>query len=782
MIKRINKLKKFGIFENYAHNASLADFNRYNLFYGWNGSGKSTLSNLFRWIETKQPICFADAEWEIDTESGSVNQANVTANTLNIKVFNKDFVRKNVFTDNGVKGIVYLSEKAGKDKSALDSEVNQLKENEKQQKKIDIELNGDKDNKKVKGLLELNDNFLKTSAQKIKGEFTVIEVSDKWLLNYDKRKLADFISENKPAIQSGKSKLSVAEIDRLSKSIKPQEKNFINPDEIKKFDTSLFATIFKRVNILLSTSITAKTIERLKENSIIANWVYQGLKEVHVDDAVTCEFCGQTLPKDRISDLNKHFSDEFEQLKTALANGLVWFDENTLEFNFPHKSSLYEEFQQQFETAVADFSDLTRELKDVLASWRKAIEQKQNNPFEIPKTSIKEVSSILNEKFGTGLKSIMSIIDQHNKKFEGLDKKVAEDKKTLELNYVSEEVRTYDFLTKKLKEEALQEELETLNKTIEQRKGKIAELKKDLSDELLGEEEFNRMLHKFLGRNDLSLETRQDGGYFIMRNKTHKADDNLSEGEQTAIGLVYFIAKLKEDGNKIEDTIVVIDDPISSFDSNHLFSAKSFIKANCEQAKQLIILTHNFWFFKLVRDWLDTKKKNKTDVQGKKIKDVSGNEIKEPLFQFYQINSLNADGNRISAITNAKKELVKYDSEYHYLFSKLKKFEKLDVFSIDDCYSCANVIRRVCEAALTFKYPQVRQIRGLLDNTSFDKEKADRIYDFLNKYSHLDRIESLENLLENKIEEGKIVVTDFLDLMNSELPEHYSNMCKTVEL
>lgn len=69
-----------------------------------------------------------------------------------------------------------------------------------------------------------------------------------------------------------------------------------------------------------------------------------------------------------------------------------------------------------------------------------------------------------------------------------------------------------------------------------------------------------------------------------------------------------------------------------------------------------------------------------------------------------------------------------------------------------------------------------------MDKTAFDKEKADRIYDFLNKYSHLDRIESVENLLENKFEEGKIVVADFLELLNSELHEHYTNMCKTVEL
>jgi len=782
MIKRINNLKKFGIFENYATDASLSDFNRYNLFYGWNGSGKSTLSNLFRWIETKQPICFADAEWEVQTESGIINQTNLDSNSLNIKVFNKDFVKKNVFTDNGVKGIVYLSEKAGKDKSALDLEIVQLKENEKQQKKVDVELNGDKDNKKSKGLLELNDLFLSNAAKNIKASFKVIEINDTRLLNYDKKKLADFITENKPVIQSGKSKLSVAEIEKLSKSIKPQEKNFINPDEVRKFDTSLFETIFKRVSTLLSTSITAKTIERLKENPIIANWVYQGLKDVHIENATICEFCGQTLPKDRITDLNKHFSNEFEQLKTALANGLIWFDEKPLEFNFPKENAFYEELQQPFETAVNDFNELIKELNTILDAWRKSIEQKQNNPFEIPENGITQVSSELIEKFGTRLKSIMDIIDQHNKKFEGLDKKVAEDKKILELHYVSEEVRTYDFLTKKTREEELKKEIEALNETINKRRSKIAELKKELSDELLGEEEFNRMLHKFLGRNDLSLETRHEGGYLIMRNKTHKADDNLSEGEQTAIGLVYFIAKLKEEDNKIEDTIVVIDDPISSFDSNHLFSAKSFIKANCEQAKQLLILTHNFWFFKLVRDWFDTKKKNKIDEQGNKVKDNNGKEIKEPLFQFYQINSLNSDGNRISAITNAKKELINYDSEYHYLFSKLKTFEKLDVFSIDDCYSSANVIRRVCEAALTFKYPQVRQIRGLLDKTTFDKEKADRIYDFLNKYSHLDRIESVENLLENKFEEGKIVVADFIDLMKDELPEHYTNMCKTVEI
>lgn len=764
MIKRINKLKKFGIFENYAADTSLADFNKYNLFYGWNGSGKSTLSNLFRWIETKQPICFADAEWEVQTEIGAINQANVKDNALNIKVFNKDFVKKNVFTENGVKGIVYLSEKAGKDKTALDSEIAQLKENEKQQKKVDVELNGDKNNKKSKGLLELNDNFLKTSAQKIKSEFVVIDVHDKWLLNYDKRKLADFITENQTAIQSGKSKLSVAEIKQLSKSTKPQEKNSINPDEIKKFDTSLFETIFKRVNTLLSTSITAKTIERLKENPIIANWVYQGLKDVHVENATTCEFCGQTLPKDRITDLNKHFSEEFEQLKTALAKGLVWFDENKLEFNFPHKSSLYEEFQQPFETAVNDFNELIKELNTILDAWRKSIEQKQNNPFEIPENGITQVSSELIEEFQTGFNNIMSIIDQHNKKFEGLDKKVAEDKKTLELHYVSEEVRTYDFLIKKTREEELRKELDVLNETINKRKNKIAELKKELSDELLGEEEFNRMLHKFLGRNDLSLETRHEGGYLIMRNKTHKADDNLSEGEQTAIGLVYFIAKLKEEDNKIENTIVVIDDPISSFDSNHLFHANFYIKEECENANQLFVFTHNFRFFSMQKEWISTKR-TKDPITNKNI----------DIFRLYLIKPKIENDSRQGYFENADNVLTHFDSEYHMLFSEVKKFSQTPKNDYISSHTISNTCRQLLESFLSFKFGRKKLEKCFDEIVGFND--LSKVRKFVNHYSHkVDNGESIKGFNDNIYGEADKIVPLVLDLICFVDKTHYDSM------
>ena len=51
MIKKISKIKNFGVFNNYQSPSDLSDFKKYNLIYGWNASGKTTLSRLLRCFE-----------------------------------------------------------------------------------------------------------------------------------------------------------------------------------------------------------------------------------------------------------------------------------------------------------------------------------------------------------------------------------------------------------------------------------------------------------------------------------------------------------------------------------------------------------------------------------------------------------------------------------------------------------------------------------------------------------------------------------------------------------
>lgn len=58
--------------------------------------------------------------------------------------------------------------------------------------------------------------------------------------------------------------------------------------------------------------------------------------------------------------------------------------------------------------------------------------------------------------------------------------------------------------------------------------------------------------------------------------------------------LIYFFNTLQDETIDQKNTIVVLDDPISSFDSNFYFNAISYIKSKVEDVGQVFILTHKF--------------------------------------------------------------------------------------------------------------------------------------------------------------------------------------------
>jgi wobble nucleotide-excising tRNase len=80
---------------------------------------------------------------------------------------------------------------------------------------------------------------------------------------------------------------------------------------------------------------------------------------------------------------------------------------------------------------------------------------------------------------------------------------------------------------------------------------------------------------------------------------------SLSEGEKTALAFAYFISKIDYeifDNNQadIRDTIIVIDDPISSLDESRLYSTACLINNIFNNAKQLFIFSHNLIFLKFI--------------------------------------------------------------------------------------------------------------------------------------------------------------------------------------
>ena len=98
-ITRISRLRSCGVFRNFTWPSDLSEFGRCNLIYGWNGTGKTTLSRLFRNLERRQPPTMGDAVLRID--GSDVRGENFPQSTLQVRVFNRDFIHENVFPVGG---------------------------------------------------------------------------------------------------------------------------------------------------------------------------------------------------------------------------------------------------------------------------------------------------------------------------------------------------------------------------------------------------------------------------------------------------------------------------------------------------------------------------------------------------------------------------------------------------------------------------------------------------------------------------------------------------------
>lgn len=339
--------------------------------------------------------------------------------------------------------------------------------------------------------------------------------------------------------------------------------------------------------------------------------------------------------------------------------------------------------------------------------------QKIDNPFDTQLVIETPPSSIF-EKFNSSATAINEKIIAHNDKAENFNNEIASAKTALELHFLSEEIRDSEF--KKIEDGAksLLNPIAELGKEIQTLNSEINELEKQLNNESIGADNFNDALHRFLGRDSISLrfDTTQKG-YKILRIPENLPARNLSEGEKNAIGLIYFLTKLSENERDIKNSIVVFDDPVSSFDSNNLFNAHSFLRDRCQDAKQLFLLTHSFNYFKLARDWLAGKNK-KTDAAHLPI-------IKS---RFYSIDaSLTAP--RVASLKNAPPSLTNFNSEYHFLYSTLRQHLETQTLSMEVSFSVANMSRKLLEAFLTFKFPHGRgDFRSLMDQAITEPANA----------------------------------------------------------
>lgn len=765
MIVCINRLKQFGIFSDF-NGTNIQKFGRYNLIYGWNGTGKSTLSSLFSCFELRSMVPrFSAGQFSVVLEDGStVTETTLPSSQLNIHVFNQRFVHENIDWDKSVKSILLIAKEKIDDLQKLEKLKGDLQSKKK--------AHDDKQSN-IKKQREALEKFLTNAAKKMKLGLQSIDTSDSYYLNYDRRKLANFIQSNGEAVIKAESVLSDEKVIDLTNAAKPDQLPSINFVSTA-IDPEYFKKAAARIRDLIGTTAVNQAIQRLTDNPDIREWVQTGLKIHKHHDSQSCEFCGSTLTELRTEALAAHFNKEFTEFQNRLQSAAIWIESQGAPSNqLPAATEFYKELSTEAERLQKEYTSAAEKVDQEIQGWREALKAKITDPG---KTDI-QISDVAEQditNFNEILNSIVALVGTHNHKTSNFKSETSKSKVALELHFAAAEVQEFDYAGTEKSCNELEAEAKNEYKEIEKLGQEVGAIEAQLSNETVGAKEFNDILHRFIGRSELCLSFNQGKkGYEIIRNGVGEHDGNLSEGEKTAIAFVYFITKLKENGNNIRDTIVVVDDPVSSFDSNHLFHAYSFLRTQCTDAKQLFVLTHNFTYFKLVRDWFTGTNKNRK-TKGKP----------ENCF-FYRLDAPPGSP-RHSLLVDADDSLKNYGSEYHYIFKKLYEYKVHTTLNRDEAFLTANLARKLVESFFTFKYPKRRSdISQLMDAglkgcTVTTPELKEKIYRFINKYSHSDVIEITEESAENLAGESNSVIGQIFQWLEEVDKKHYDEMVQVV--
>ena len=746
-INRIGRLRNCRVFRDFTWPADLHDFARFNLIYGWNGSGKTTISRIFRDLELRRPPTIGDVRLSIGNQD--IRGTDFPSASTPVRVFNRDFVNENVFPTGGgqVPPILIL----GKENI----------EKQKQFEDLEAKLTD------VDGLLQTEQTERRNAAVSLDQHCVARGGVIRELLrssgnnpynNYDKGKYRSRAQQMLSDGDVGNHRLEDSKREGLITQHRASPKPTIEELTYREPD---FDSLRSKTADGLSETVVSEIIQSLRGDAKTSGWVRQGLDLHKTQGSTECLFCDQALPEQRLSALERHFSTAYESLMNSLdelSAEISHASVSVSKLNAPQGVQFYEHLVKEYEAISTDIQLYRTKADTYLNSLAKAVSNKKERPFEsLPMdTVMKEAPD------STVLVRLNGIIQKHNKVCENHIASATDARKQLECGAITEGLD--EFITMSASVEVHDASIASIGSQAGDLRAEISGLEVEITEHGGPAEELNDDLHKYVGHKELQLEVR-DNGYTVTRNGVPAAQ--LSEGEITAIALLYFLKSLTDHRFDFPNGAVVLDDPISSLDANSLFLAFGFIQERTKEAGQLFILTHNFTFFRQVRNWFH-------HIKGQR-KDVS----KRPA-RFYMLNCLSDDKGRYSNIQHLDPLLEQYESDYHYLFACVQRSASSSTSALETNYVLPNMARRLLEAFLAFRQPDVSgELRQKMLNVDFDEAKKSQILRFVHTYSHNDAIVEPDHDA-SLLGEAPTVLSGLLELINREDPRHFERMMKLV--
>jgi len=576
----------------------ISDLTKLNYFFGNNGCGKSTIAKYLQSISEgfsnqKYPCC----------EFNGYNPQQEE-----ILVFNQEFIENNFRKNDAIKGVFSLNHI----NTLIDE---QIKSNEKTiQEKTNTKNKLEEDNDQ----LSINRKNLRDDlSDKCFAKRNIFKTFSKIKLEYSGNKKNNLSYIEKKLEENGLEKFTLEELTQLYKKFFEENLTEINSSINERLYNQLIECQNK-INPLLDEVIIGKKdvklAEMIKEYNI-QSWVIQGKNYLEKIGKI-CPFCQQTITDDFISQLNDIFD---ESSKRKVDKIRVEKDEYINTFS-SFLSNLQEVSQKYNENNVV--SNLQIKIKEILEINTKLIEEKIKSPNE------KKNLNSLDETINDSIEKINFAIKRNNDIVNTLE----EQKKKLQYNIwtflaseCKDDISNYKIEDKKLETKIFQntEIIKALQTEILKLKQKNVELRTQTINTTEAVDNINQILKNsgFMGFEIIEKEQINNiSQYFLSRtgsSQTENIFNSLSEGERNFISFLYFyqlcLGTTDIQANSSKKKIIVIDDPVSSMDSQVLFIVSTLVnrlisyKGKEKTARtefsnlninQVFILTHNYYFYK----------------------------------------------------------------------------------------------------------------------------------------------------------------------------------------
>lgn len=356
------------------------------------------------------------------------------------------------------------------------------------------------------------------------------------------------------------------------------------------------------VPIVGSGDVSLAELVRKLDNT---DWLRTGRDYLELSEGL-CPFCQQTLPGDFLRHLAELFDAEYEaQLEEVRSLAAAWnADALTVQSSLDELALADEAFID-----ASAMRETSAKVREVFRSNSAAFAAKLGVPsgvevFQDPRTVITDANRLVVAANGQ--------IAAHNARIaaRASARKVLVDKCWTHFVWsrLASESGAYHgaSIATAQRLEELRAPAAVVLEQLNSARQRASVLESGLKSSRAAIEKVNKLL-KRVGFTSFSLAASPDirDGYCLVRSDGTTVEDTLSEGERTFIAFLYYFGQLqsKHVSPDARQLLAVIDDPISSLDSDVMFAVSAMVRdvttmlhKDDGRLKQLILLTHNAQF------------------------------------------------------------------------------------------------------------------------------------------------------------------------------------------